>query len=58
MGGPDVFELKVDGSGVYFSGQTINGQVILETGEELTNITAVEIKIRGKGEVHWTEEVC
>ena len=58
MGGPDVFGLKVGGPGIYFSGQTINGQVILETGEELTNIKSVEIKIKGKGEVHWTERVC
>jgi hypothetical protein len=58
MGGPDVFELKVEGSGVYFSGQTISGQVILASGEELTNIKSVTIKIKGKGEVDWTEQVC
>ena len=57
MGGPDVFGLRLDGSGIHFSGQTINGQVILETGEQLTNIKSVTVKVKGVGEVHWTERV-
>ena len=43
--------------GTYYAGQTVNGQVILETNEELTNIKFVKVKIKGIGDVHWTERV-
>ena len=57
MGGPDVFHLVVSGSGIYFSGQVVSGQVILETCEDLDNIKSVKVKMKGKGEVHWSEQV-
>ena len=57
MGGLNAFDLVVVGSGIYFSGQPVNGQVIIDTSEELTNIKSVKVKIKGKGEVHWTERV-
>ena len=55
---PDFFGVKLDGSGVYFGGQTVTGKVILQTDEELTNIKLVTVKLKGEGDVHWTERVC
>lgn len=57
MGEPDKFKLHLDGSGVYFGGQTVSGHVILETSEELTNIKSVDVKLKGEGEVEWEESV-
>ena len=57
MGEPDVFELHLEGSGVYFGGQTINGQVILQTDYELDNVKSLKVKIKGEGEVEWEETV-
>ena len=54
----EVFELVMEGSCTgYYSGQTVKGQVILETREELINIKFVKVKIKGIGDVHWTERV-
>lgn len=57
MGGLDDFGLNLEGPGLYFSNQTVNGQIIVSASEELTNIKSVSVKIKGKGEVHWTERV-
>ena len=57
MGGLEKFGLHLEGPGIYFGGQTVNGQVILETSYELNNVKSVNIKIKGEGEVHWTEQV-
>ena len=57
MGEPDVFQLHLEGSGVYFGGQTVNGQVILETSYDLDNVKSVKVKIKGEGEVEWEETV-
>ena len=57
MGGLDAFELVVTGPGVYFSGQTVQGHVRVEASEVLTNIKFVQIKIKGTGSVHWSEQV-
>ena len=58
MGGPDYFGVRLDGSGVHFCGQPVTGKVILQTDEELTNIKLVTVKLKGEGDVHWTERVC
>ena len=58
MGGPDYFGVRLDGSGVHFCGQPVTGKVILQTDEELTNIKVVTVKLKGEGDVHWTERVC
>ena len=57
MGGPDYFGLRLDGGGVHFCGQPVTGKVILQTDEELTNIKTVTVKLKGEGDVHWTERV-
>ena len=57
MGEPDVFELHLEGAGVYFGGQTVNGQVILQTDYELDNVKSLKVKIKGEGEVEWEETV-
>ena len=57
MGEPDVFQLHLEGSGVYFGGQTVNGQVILQTSYDLQNVKSVKVKIKGEGEVEWEETV-
>ena len=57
MGGPDYFGVRLDGSGVHFCGQPVTGKVILQTDEELTNIKLVTVKLKGEGDVHWTERV-
>ena len=57
MGGLDAFELVVTGHGVYFSGETVHGHVRIEASEVLTNIKFVQIKIKGTGSVHWSEQV-
>ena len=57
MGEPNVFELHLEGSGVYFGGQTVNGQVILQTDYELDNVKSLKVKIKGEGEVEWEETV-
>ena len=57
MGGPDVFGLRLDGSGVHFCGQSVTGKVILQTDEELSNIKKLTVKLKGEGDVHWTERV-
>ena len=57
MGGPDVFGVRLDGGGVHFCGQHISGTVIIQTDEELTNIKTVTVKLKGEGDVHWTERV-
>ena len=57
MGGLDAFEVQLGGAGIYFSGQTLQGQIILDISEEQTNIKTVTVKLKGKGEVHWSEQV-
>ena len=57
MGGPDYFGIRLDGGGVHFCGQPVTGKVILQTDEELTNIKTVTVKLKGEGDVHWTERV-
>ena len=57
MGGLDAFELVIAGPGIYFAGQTVYGHIIVQASEVLTNIKTVQIKMKGKGEVHWTEQV-
>ena len=57
MGHLDVFELVLGGPGIYFTGQQVYGHVLVHTSEVLYNIKSVQIKIKGKGEVHWDEEV-
>ena len=54
----DFFGITIEGaSEPYYSGQTVNGQVLLDTREEITNIKFVKVKIKGIGDVHWTERV-
>ena len=54
----DFFGITIEGSSeTYSSGQTVNGQVLLDTREELTNIKFIKVKIKGIGDVHWTERV-
>lgn len=55
---PDFFGVKLDGSEVYFGGQTVTGKVILQTDEDLTLIESIKVKLKGEGDVHWTERVC
>ena len=57
MGGLNFLGLNIEGPGIYFGGQTVNGQVIVDASEEQTNIKSVEVKLKGKGEVHFTETV-
>ena len=57
MGGTDYFGLRLDGEGVHFCGQLVTGKVILQTDEELTNINKIKVKLKGEGDVHWTERV-
>ena len=60
MGGPEVFNLQLYGGpygGSYFSGQTIQGQVLVSTSTYLTNIKSIQIKLAGFANVHWTESV-
>ena len=57
MGGLDAFELIIAGPGIYYSGQTVQGHVIVHASEVLDNIKSVQIKIKGKGELRWTEQV-
>ena len=57
MGGPDFLDLRLDGGDVYICGQTVTGQVIVKTKEELTNIKAVTVTLKGEGDVHWEERV-
>ena len=55
---PDFFGVKLDGSEVYFGGQTVTGKVILQTDKDLTLIESIKVKLKGEGDVHWTERVC
>jgi len=57
MGGLNFLGLNIEGPGIYFGGQTVNGQVIVDASDEQTNIKSVEVKLKGKGEVHFTETV-
>ena len=57
MSGLDVFQLVLGGPGIYFTGQSVYGHVIVHTSEVLYNIKSVQVKIKGKGEVNWTEKV-
>ena len=57
MGGLDAFKLVIAGPGIYYSGQTVEGHVVVHASEVLDNIKSVQIKIKGKGEVYWTEQV-
>ena len=53
----DVFQLVLGGPGIYFAGQPVYGHVLVHTSEVLYNIKSVQVKIKGEGEVHWSEEV-
>ena len=41
----------------YCRHRVVNGQIIVDASEEQTNIKSVEVKLKGKGEVHFTETV-
>ena len=56
MGGPDVFLIQLQGQGIYYGGQTIQGQVQVSNGAHMSNIKNIQIKLIGFGEVHWTEQ--
>ena len=56
MGGPDSFHVQLQGPGIYFGGQVIQGQVLINSCEEMSNVKNVQIKLTGFGEVHWTEQ--
>ena len=55
MGGPDIFLVQLQGQGVYYGGQIIQGQVQVSNSEFMSNIKSVNIKLIGFGEVSWTE---
>ena len=40
----------------YFCGQTVSGNVILQTFKDLTNIE-LKVQLQGGGNVHWKEQV-
>ena len=56
MGGPDIFLIQLQGQGIYYGGQIIQGQVQVSNCERMSNIKNVQIKLIGFGEVHWTEQ--
>ena len=53
MGGPDSFEVQVQGHGIYFGGQTIQGQVYINLSEAMSNVKNVQVMLKGFGKVHW-----
>ena len=55
MGGPDTFLVELEGPGIYYGGQMVQGQVHISSKECMSNIKNVQIKLIGFGEVHWTE---
>ena len=55
MGGPDTFLVQLQGPGIYYGGQMIQGQVQVANGEYMGNIKNVQIKLFGFSDVHWTE---
>ena len=57
MGGPDNFDLQIDGPGTYFSWQLIQGQVIITSSMEMSKIKNIQVKLEGFANVHWTERV-
>ena len=57
MGGPDNFHIQLQGHGIYYGGQTIQGQVQISSCEYMSNIKSVQIKLSGFANVHWTEQV-
>ena len=56
MGGPDIFLVQLQGPGIYYGGQMMQGQVQVSNGEYMGNIKNVQIKLFGFGDVHWTEQ--
>ena len=66
MGRPEVFELTLKGSGTdyggdgagkcFYSGQTIDGKVELETSKPIIYISSLNVKLEGKGVVKWKEK--
>ena len=57
MGGPDSFDLQLYGSGIYYGGQTIQGQGFITSATSMDNIKSIHIKLAGFSDVHWTERV-
>ena len=59
MGGPEIFEIQLQGNGIYYGGQMIQGQLKIggshKHQEYLSSINNIQMKILGYGEVHWTE---
>ena len=56
MGGPDSFNLQLQGSGIHFGGQVVQGQVLISSCELMSNIRNIQVKLIGFGEVHWTQQ--
>ena len=56
MGGPDGFQLAVEGPGIYFGGQTIKGYVQINASEAMPNVKNVQVMLKGYGSVHWKEK--
>ena len=59
MGGPEMFEIQLQGNGIYYGGQMIHGQLKIggshKHQEYLSSINNIQMKILGYGEVHWTD---
>merc|ERR1712156_798397 len=55
MDEPGVFLVQLQGPGIYYGGQMIQGQVQVSNHDYISNIKNVQIKLIGFGEVHWTE---
>ena len=53
MVGPDIFQLQVQGDGIFFGGQTIQGHVEINCFETISNVKIVHVKLKGLGKVHW-----
>ena len=50
-------KMQLQGSGVYFGGQRIEGQVLINSYASMSSGSNIQINLAGFGEVHWTEEV-
>mmetsp|Transcript_6314 Transcript_6314/g.24587 ORF Transcript_6314/g.24587 Transcript_6314/m.24587 type:complete len:724 (-) Transcript_6314:173-2344(-) len=54
---PDVAQFRIQlerPSGVYYAGEVVRGEVILETRNDI-NCRAVRVRLRGYGRSHWSE---
>ena len=57
MGGPDSFNVQLQGHGIYYGGQVIQGQILISSREYMPNVRNIQMKLVGFGEVQWTEQV-